>query len=57
MKISRRDQYRARRHPLFWLGPLILLLFLALLVAAWVKGGEKPLGEIEVPVPAENLAG
>ena len=57
MKLSRRDPYRARRHPLFWLGPLILILFLALLVVSWSKGGEKPVGQIEVPVPAEKLAG
>ena len=57
MKLSRRDPYRARRHPLFWLGPLILILFVVLLAVAWSRGGEKPLQNIEVPVPAEKLAG
>ncbi|MBN8829544.1 MAG: hypothetical protein J0G94_02685 [Sphingomonadales bacterium] len=60
MKLSRRDPYRSqrpRRHPLFWLGPLILVLFVGLLVLAWSSGGEQPVREIEVPVPANALGG
>jgi len=60
MKLSRRDPYRsqsARRHPLFWLGPLILILFVGLLVLSWSSGGEQPVREIEVPVAANALGG
>jgi len=57
MKLSRRDPYRPRRHPLFFLGPLLLGLFVLLLVVSWWKGGEKPVGEIEIAVPAEKLGG
>jgi hypothetical protein len=57
MKLSRRDPYRARRHPLFFLGPLFLVLFVALLVISWWNGGEKPTGQIEMTVPADKLGG
>ncbi|BAK66453.1 hypothetical protein SLG_17780 [Sphingobium sp. SYK-6] len=57
MKLSRRDPYRPRRHPLsllVWIPPILLILLLAL---SWWKGGEQPVSEIEIPVSAENLAG
>lgn len=57
MKLSRRDSYRPRRHPLsllVWIPPILLVLLLAL---SWWKGGEQPVSEIEIPVSAENLAG
>ncbi len=57
MKTIRSDPYRRRRHPLeyiIWLVPVLLLLLLCL---AWWKGGEKPVTQIEVPVPSEKLAG
>lgn len=57
MKLSRRDPYRPRRHPLFFMGPLLIALLVLLLVVSWMKGGEKPVGEIEMPVPSEKLAG
>jgi hypothetical protein len=57
MKLSRSAPYRQRRHPiviLFWLVPILLVL---LLVLSWWKGGEKPIQQIEIPVPAETLGG
>ena len=57
MKLSRSAPYRQRRHPiviLFWLVPILLVLLLAL---SWWKGGEKPIQQIEIPVPAETLGG
>ncbi len=55
MKLSRNDPLRRRRHPLafvIWIFPLLFVLLLAL---AWSKGGEKPMGQIEIPVPADQL--
>lgn len=57
MKLSRRDPYRPRRHPVVFLGWIGALLLVALLVLSWWKGGEKPLGEVEIAIPAEKLGG
>jgi len=57
MKLSRREPNRPRRHPIVKLGWLVLILLLALLCLAWWNGGEKPIGQIEIPVPAEQLGG
>jgi hypothetical protein len=57
MKLSRRDPYYRRRHPLFVPALLLAALFILLLCVSWWKGGEKPVGEVQMDVPAEKLAG
>lgn len=55
MKISRNDPLRRRRNPLsliIWIVPLLLVLLLAL---SWWKGGGQSVGQIEIPVPADQL--
>lgn len=55
MKISRNDPLRRRRHPLsliIWIVPLLIVLLLAL---SWWKGGAQSVGQIEIPVPADQL--
>jgi len=57
MKLSRRDPYRPRRHPIVKLGWILLALLILLLCLAWWRGGEKPVGRIEIPVSSEQLHG
>lgn len=57
MKLSRRDQYRRRHNPLFLPAVLLGVFVLLLLVFFWWRGGGQPVGEIEIDVPAANLAG
>jgi len=55
MKISRNDPLRRRRHPLsliVWIVPLLIVL---LLLLSWWNGGERPVKQIELPVPADQL--
>jgi len=55
MKISRNDPLRRRRHPLsliVWIVPLLILL---VLILSWWNGGERPVKQIETPVPADQL--
>lgn len=55
MKISRNDPLRRRRSPLSTLLTLAVLILLGLLVAFWVRGGERPVHSIEIPIPADRL--
>ena len=55
MKLSRNDPIRRRRHPLAFIVWIVPLLFILLLALSWWKGGEKPTGQIELPVPADQL--
>ncbi len=57
MKLSRPDPYRRRRHPIAFLGWLLLLIPVLLLCLAYWKGGEQPVTDIELPVTSEQLAG
>ena len=57
MKLSRRDPYRPRRHPIVKLGWLLLIALILLLCFFWWRGGERPMERIEVPVSAEQLRG
>jgi hypothetical protein len=57
MKLSRRDPYRQRRHPVILLGWLVLALFVALLAFSWWMGGEQPVGEIGIDLPSNALGG
>ncbi len=55
MKISRPASVRRRRSPFPLLLILVAILIVGLLVAAWVKGGEQPRKQVEIPIPAEQL--
>ena len=57
MKLSRRDPYRPRRHPIVKLGWLLLIALILLLCFFWWRGGERPMERMEVPVSAEQLRG
>jgi hypothetical protein len=55
MKLSRNDPVRRRRHPLAFIVWIVPLLFILLLALSWWKGGEKPMGQVELQVPADQL--
>ncbi len=57
MKLSRRDPYRMRRNPLSLLRWIALALIVLLLALSWWKGGKQAVSPVEIPVPAEKLAG
>ncbi len=55
MKISRYDPVRRRRSPLSILLILAALVILAVLVAAWMRGGERSQQKVEIEIPADQL--
>ena len=57
MKLSRRDPYRRRHNPLFLPAVLLGVILALLLSFFWWRGGEQPIEEIQIDVPAANLAG
>ena len=46
-----------RRHPLSLLRWIALALIVLLLALSWWKGGKQAVSPVEIPVPAEKLAG
>jgi len=55
MKISRPDYPRRRRSPLSILPILLLVVILAVLVLAWMRGGARPQHHVEIEIPASQL--
>ena len=44
---------RRSRTPIVWV--ILLILLLALLALLWSKGGERPMTQVEKPIPADKL--
>jgi hypothetical protein len=55
MKISRHDPVRRRRSPFSLLLILAAVVIVGVLVAAWMRGGERPQHSIEIAIPPEQL--